>query len=541
MTFLIRPRFRPGESISSWRQRGGLSNGFRWFPTPDRRWSVRDPDALPQDLEAEWLAQEFDVSRGDLWGASLNRYASRLADGAPVSPLARWILPCARQSSRIGATSGYCPVCLRNDDIPYFRLSWRLAFVTHCPVHECWLISRCPTCASCVWPSAFVERAGSSPKVMDLSCCTVCGTRLARAEAVVDGKAQASIALWNALVSDTPPRGAPQGISLQDYFAVLWSVSRVVRRNLERFLRSFPASCDHEADLRERRNVVLERLSISSRQTIVSMAAWLLDEWPARLIETCERAGISGNDFACTQVHIPKWFDDVVHERLFQCTNWITREHVQTAISELKTKELPVSKNALRRTLGITESWAINELLDQRRSASVEELVTLCKHYYATLEHTPPSRDQQRTLTRDFLMLLFSAFSGATIEAVCRMTEEDVGGTLAVSQLMASSSTSTDMRFLADCLLELDDQYRHGIRPDFMFRGKEIPKTWFVSRFGKMMDGHSVRTHITALMQGSLDPKLWCSADTFLNTLARGGVRPHLQSLRIVLPTVARS
>lgn len=519
MTFLIRPQIQSGESLSSWRQRGGLANGFRWFPTSNGRWTARDPDFLPPDSEIDWLAQAFHVSPGELRQASLDQFAVSLAGGRFAAPLARWILPCARQSSSNGATSGYCPICLKNDETPFFRLAWRLAFVTHCPDHKCQLIEHCPTCSSCIWPNSFAERASYTQRGMDLALCMACGNPLSLAVGTFDGHGDLSTTLWNALTKGVTPKGGPQGISLQDYFTALWSLSRFVRRNLKSLQSALPISYDPETTRSIRPNIVLERLPATSRQVILSMAYWLLEEWPTRLVDACRAAGISGTDFNCSEIQSPTWFDDAIHEHLFRHTNWITREQVETAISELTAKSLPVSKNALRRKLGITESWAINELLDQRRTASVEELVKMCRQYYVALEHTPPSRDQQRTLTRDFLILLLSAFSGKSIEAVCGMEQADIEEVVRVAKSRIGSETVPDIRFLVDCLMELDDQYRHGIRPDIQFRGQEIPDTWFISRFGKKLDGHSVRSRITQLMKASLDPALWSSADTFSATL----------------------
>lgn len=40
----------------------------------------------------------------------------------------------------------YCPLCLDDDDAPYFRRRWRLATRISCFVHGCGLRDRCPAC-----------------------------------------------------------------------------------------------------------------------------------------------------------------------------------------------------------------------------------------------------------------------------------------------------------------------------------------------------------------------------------------------------------
>lgn len=519
MAFLLRPKFQAGESLSSWRQRSGLANGFRRFPTFNGRWAARDLDLLPSGAEIDWLAREFNVSAADLLSASLDQFAENLSSDISCGPLARWVLPCARQSSRNGATSGYCPICLDEDQRPFFRLSWRLAFVTHCSAHECRLMEHCPNCSHCIWPSALAERASGVQKWIELALCLRCGHPLSRVEPIFDGRQETSLALWRALTTGALPLNAPPGATLKDYFTVLWSMSRFVRRNMDKLRKSLPLIDLSDLDPDALHRTVIERLTSGPRQTILSTAMWLLEEWPARMIEVCRTAGVSGQNFGCTEIQNPKWFDDVIREHLFQRANWVTREHVQTAIAELAAEDLPVSKNALRRKLGITESWAINELLAQRRTASIDELANMCRQYYVTFAHTPTSRDQQRTLTRDFLILLLSAFSGKSIEAVCSMERPDTEAIVRASHAMIGGETAPDMRFLVACLEELDDQYRHGIRPEFQFRAQDVPQSWFISRFGKKMDGHSVRSRITRVMKSSVDPKLWSSADSFRTTL----------------------
>lgn len=44
----------------------------------------------------------------------------------------------------------YCPLCLQRDQIPYLRLSWRVAFQLMCPEHHCLLLEKCPSCGKAV-------------------------------------------------------------------------------------------------------------------------------------------------------------------------------------------------------------------------------------------------------------------------------------------------------------------------------------------------------------------------------------------------------
>lgn len=51
----------------------------------------------------------------------------------------------------------YCPLCLRRDQIPYLRLSWRVAFQLLCPEHHCLLLEKCPKCGKAVDGAKFLD------------------------------------------------------------------------------------------------------------------------------------------------------------------------------------------------------------------------------------------------------------------------------------------------------------------------------------------------------------------------------------------------
>ncbi|WP_369124446.1 TniQ family protein, partial [Undibacterium sp. CCC2.1] len=44
----------------------------------------------------------------------------------------------------------FCPTCLAEDSVPYFRRRWRVAFYTVCNEHKTMLLDRCPKCGSSV-------------------------------------------------------------------------------------------------------------------------------------------------------------------------------------------------------------------------------------------------------------------------------------------------------------------------------------------------------------------------------------------------------
>lgn len=257
-------------------------------------------------------------------------------------------------------------------------------------------------------------------------------------------------------------------------------------------------------------------LSVAERISPISSALWLLEDWPDRFIKTAKLTGITGKHFLRTQSEYPSWMQEVVLDRFMLRNKWIGHAEVTQAIDVIKKRGDQVSKNAVRRFLNVTENRAIDDLLDQRRKATMDELFTLCRKFDRLVEVTPPARDQQRVLARDFLMLLISIFSGRRIEDVCKMTSSVVKLIVAAGQ--KESATDPRVGCIGSLLVRLHDQYAHGTRPFFVVRGDK-PRVWFLSRFGEPLEGHSVRDQIAKLMKQDFDQDLWRSADVFRDAL----------------------
>lgn len=72
----------------------------------------------------------------------------------------------------------FCPACLRQDKVPYFRKKWRVMFYTVCQEHECYMQDGCPKCG---------EKLNISKMYRDdkpYTYCHRCGFELLRAKAL---------------------------------------------------------------------------------------------------------------------------------------------------------------------------------------------------------------------------------------------------------------------------------------------------------------------------------------------------------------------
>lgn len=139
----------PHEGIASWLQRLGRQHGVA--PSELVK-NAMGWDALPEDVELAFTEEETSHL---LYYANGSKIAFQLNE-ALFKPLRQksiyrarekgpfqWIVEKPDGKSR---HYGYCPECLRQDDIPYWRVEWRFRHWVVCPSHRCWIRMACPHC-----------------------------------------------------------------------------------------------------------------------------------------------------------------------------------------------------------------------------------------------------------------------------------------------------------------------------------------------------------------------------------------------------------
>lgn len=171
------------ELLSSWLHRLAFAHGLspRHFAAnlvEDRRglgvgaWSARLDLAAPEFL-VDLLHHQTGVGR--------DRITEMTIGAAPGRPL---LLPLRRsRDDRTGAAwLQFCPVCLVEDENPYFRRAWRRASVMSCRRHSRALLDRCPSCRDGLAP--FDQRV-----LLPQHHCVRCGFDLREAKAPAMNKA----------------------------------------------------------------------------------------------------------------------------------------------------------------------------------------------------------------------------------------------------------------------------------------------------------------------------------------------------------------
>lgn len=513
--FLLRPRPSPLESLSSWRQRAGLQNGYRKYPRPKPSPDHRDPDWKPAATEAAWLSDNFQLPFELIHKHSLDYYNARL--NASGTSDQRWILPFHPTSDSPYASGPVlCPNCLQ--DQPYLRLFWRMAFYTFCPLHGSVLIERCPDCGASMWPSTMPSRA--HPNSFALSHCQRCGADLTTVASHPSLYPDNALDLWIHVEQNKVPSGYGHISSLGEFMDGIWVICQLMLRRQSHHIYSFldlPSRLMNTSFPEAAKSQSIRSLPLLERDRLIKGVLWLLQDWPYRFVDVCRAAKITRKDFIANRILHPPWLEDAISEHLTLRKRGTTYGAVISAISSLENSAEKVTKTAVRHILGVTECRAADKVFEQRKHASSHELFLMCGHLEHALSLAPEARDQRATIIRDYLIFLLSVLSETSIEAVLVMSNAQVMSL--TSHPAATLGSEVRRRLLTQRADQLNSLYGTVVRPNLVLENAPTDP-WFVARNGGAMAGHSVRDRLAKIIRSKMSADLWNSVDAFRYSLS---------------------
>lgn len=165
----------PGEVASSWVFR--LAERYDLSPKIMRR--ALQLRTIHFDVHRRWVNVDH-IAFATVKDAVAVEATFRLAD-RDLGYRANWPLVCRLDRSPLYR---YCPKCFAEDEIPYIRLAWRVAFTVFCERHRIALSDRCPQCDSNFSIDLRTRQRRLNPRRLDHSMryCHSCGTLLAEQE-----------------------------------------------------------------------------------------------------------------------------------------------------------------------------------------------------------------------------------------------------------------------------------------------------------------------------------------------------------------------
>ena len=234
----------------------------------------------------------------------------------------------------------YCPDCLREDRMPYFRRHWRLAFLFGCPRHQCRLLDACSACDAPVMP----HRATA----LDVRRCHDCLENICEpSERLSDGEFSSLTRIIDRWEHDAG-RFESRQVPFRTWLAVLrfwYSRLRIGSVNSKLGLRL----SRNRPDASDSKIAMLEDSRCAVRRQWLPFIEQALVKHPDGLIELCRSSGVTSTALLSDyRGMIPNWFRQQILTHL---------EHGPTRVRKSKPMGTKVdSTRTIRKRIGLTEA-----------------------------------------------------------------------------------------------------------------------------------------------------------------------------------------
>lgn len=404
---------RPGELLSSWMVRFAHGHGYKTekmcrllFGRHHSLWS-RDVDRLAPQAVLSKLCEVTGATTEVARQTTLAAFSGYLAEQTPIGGHIPWLIPLHvyhRQRTAPGLM--YCPRCLDADDVPFYRRTWRLAFVTACCVHGTLLKDTCPNCSSPVIPHRVdIGRDGIRPRDLAFTKCWRCNFKLNTAR-TVDCSNDLSILtkrLEGALNDGFIDWSGNSNLHSVSYFLGLRIIARFIART------------------EGMRDKSIELLPLNQRIVVIQELTQLLEAWPEKFIYKVKYSGYTYSDVVGTRTKLPYW--------------------IELAIDELKRSQHPErTSDEINAILQVTDRHgakfsSVRKLYGAHISR--EQLPATCRSTVSNDNHealmvaldhlVAQSSDQKKrtALLQDKVMICLYRFTKLSSAEICELKFED--------------------------------------------------------------------------------------------------------------------
>ncbi|ENU84045.1 MULTISPECIES: TniQ family protein [Acinetobacter] len=300
-SWFIPTTLQKDEALSSWLIRAALDSGCdplsltgvlwpKW-----RIWSV-DVDRGLSSEHLRTLATTTKIDESQFDSATLRNFLIKynLDNGT----LDSWYLVLGTRNRKHRGGWQYCPKCLSEDGVAYFRLHWRFAWHTGCIKHNQRLYDQCPHCHNAIQP----RRLEAPDQVM--TCCSICKKNLLEVnECFMNCHALAFQKVFGQFLEQGYATYQDKLISLNDWLTVIKLFLQFIRKVLAgsingkgwAFLEQLKIQMPHSEFISN--GLVVSQLPVIERERLFSCIYQLLIIPLEKFIETAQSLNMNRSSF----------------------------------------------------------------------------------------------------------------------------------------------------------------------------------------------------------------------------------------------------
>lgn len=316
------------ELFSSWLARMAFDHGLGprdFFRLICSRFCNLDIDRRIKEDNIREIAELTGCTHGEIKTTTLKHYEHILFRRTKDFSVDRWMIvgkKISRNNLPSYYSSGlmYCPVCLKKE--PYFRKQWRLGISFVCPECECYLVEKCPHCKK---GNSFMDVVGNSFFEQTLTefllNCHHCGNDVTQTE---PARAKENIVTVQKELYSYIGHGEHNGKPKMDlYFDALHYLASLLvydctsKSRVKNFIRDVYTQYGFDTPVQHSPfETQIKDLPVRKRAIVISLAFWLLEEWPYRFINLCNSHELRYGDVLSDFSYIPAWLREMVIKEL---------------------------------------------------------------------------------------------------------------------------------------------------------------------------------------------------------------------------------
>jgi hypothetical protein len=312
---------------------------------------TKDVDISANEKLLEVLESKCLLSNEILNNLTLKSYQGYLAEEITANTRIPFLQPLIIHS-RIACGYGlrFCPLCLKEDKVKYFRKKWRLSFSTACIVHGCFLLDRCPECGIPI-------TLRRSYYYRNFPVCHKCGSDFAKSKPeFVEANSyglKAISELYKILESGIFSFGDRYTYSFL-FFSVLRQFIKIA------YYWGFDKGLlDHESmaqridacGIKQKHNFI-DDIPLKAQYLLFSGLIKIFDNFPNNFITFCERNKLGKTELTKDLLAVPFFYTDIIDPFGME-HNPITCDEIQNVIEYLKRRHVSVCRESVSKTVGI--------------------------------------------------------------------------------------------------------------------------------------------------------------------------------------------
>lgn len=356
--FLIIPKPLPDELLSSWLTRLAIDHRYKlsnflslFVKKQGHRVCSIDMDFQYNEKLFETLALKSNIPIKDIWKLSLSSEQGYLFSCNDCLYPPKQIRKLKDKRTHYGLM--FCPKCLAEDKIPYFRKKWRYYFYNACPKHNIFLTDRC----WCCYERICFSRISHMRKV---SYCSKCEKDLSTTIALpLQSNYQYGLKAVRWF-----EKGLQKGYFIINHqkvaslfvFESFTNLCFLLDRKENLVLDNFPMIKEYHAVCKKLAKYDSKKAtSIQKDFILTAMVYFLFQNYPKNILSFVETNHLTHRDFVHGFVEIPFWYKKIIDE-LIPAQNKIGREisesEVIGAIKYLTKLNIPATQEEVARIVG---------------------------------------------------------------------------------------------------------------------------------------------------------------------------------------------